>query len=255
MTLVNLFSAAAFGILALSLVLIYRKLVALATELKDTRRNLRVDIEKAELRLYRQLESLQALTSLLGLRQPLPPLRDWAGSPDFLLELCREALARVPGRIVECSSGVSTLVIARCCQLNNHGHVYSLENSAEFAQKTRTMLERAGLQDWATVVEAPLKPYSFEGESYSWYTIDDLPSERIDLLVVDGPLGKLNPLARYPAGPILFPRLSDNALIIVDDANRPDERRIIERWHKQFPRFGVERREAEKGLALLEAAS
>lgn len=255
MTSLSIYSIATLVVIALGLVLIYRKLVGIASEVKSTRDTLRIDIEKAELRLYRQIESLQALSSLLDLPKPLPPLREWAGSPDFLLEVCREALIRKPDRTIECSSGVSTLVAARCCQLNERGHVYSLENSAEYAQKTREMLQGAGLQDWATVIEAPLKPHMFEGESYAWYETDQLPSGRIDLLVIDGPLGRLNQQARYPAGPMLFPRLSERALVMVDDANRPDERRIVERWQREFPKFRIARREAEKGLALLEASA
>jgi hypothetical protein len=241
--------------LAVVFALIYRKLIGITSEVKHTREILAAELERSEFRLYRQIEALQALTSLLGLRKPLPAMRGWAGSPDFLLEVCQEVLHRRPDRIVECSSGVSTLIAARCCQLNGAGHVFSLENAPEFAHKTRQLLEREGLQEWATVIDAPLIQHSRGGMAYKWYTLDRLPPGPIDMLVVDGPLGKLNQQARYPAGPLLFPSLSDSALIIVDDANRPDERRIVERWQQQFPKLRLEQRDAEKGLVLLEAMS
>ena len=71
--------------------------------------------------LFGQIHALLALERRLALSQPLPPMRGWAGSPDFLLVIANEVLARKPKLIVECSSGVSTIVIARCLELNGGG--------------------------------------------------------------------------------------------------------------------------------------
>lgn len=201
--------------------------------------------------LYRQLESLQALHSLLQLPRPLPSLRGWAGSPDFLLELAREVQRRRPATVVECSSGASTVVAARCCQMNGAGHVFSLENSPEYAQKTRRLLDECGLQAWATVIDAPLQQVEIGSERYPWYTLAGLDTRSIDLLVVDGPPAGLREQARYPAGPLLVPRLSANGAVMLDDADRPDERRIVERWRTEFADLSAESRPAEKGLVLL----
>src|SRR5688572_31116753 len=62
--------------------------------------------------LFRQLESLVSLYVDLGLRKSLPPMRDWAASPDFLRELASHSLSDRPEVIVECGSGVSTIVLA-----------------------------------------------------------------------------------------------------------------------------------------------
>jgi len=204
--------------------------------------------------LYRQLESLQALHGLLKLPRPLPSLRGWAGSPDFLLELAREMLLHRPATVVECSSGASTVVAARCCQMNGTGHVFSLENSPEYAQKTRRLLADSGLQDWATVIDAPLQQVELGAERYSWYTLDGLEARSIDLLVVDGPPAGLREQARYPAGPLLVPRLSADGAVMLDDADRPDEKRIIERWRAEFGDLMAESRSAEKGLVVLSRA-
>ena len=231
--------------------LVYRRLGQISHQIRDQRSVVRAELATAEVRLYRQLESLIALRDTLGAQTPLPALREWAGSPDFLLELAREIKLRQPAKIVECSSGASTLVAARCCQLNGVGHVYSLENASEFAMKTRRLIEAAGLQAWASVIDAPLKPYDLQGQNYHWYSIDELMVDAIDMLVVDGPLGKLNNQARYPAGPLLFPRLNERAIVMVDDASRVDEQAIVERWTQEFAGFQREDRMAEKGLAVL----
>ena len=72
---------------------------------------------------FRQFEPLQALYADLRLDRSLPATRGWAASPDFLILLARHVLARRPHVIVECGSGVSMIVLARCCERNKHGHV------------------------------------------------------------------------------------------------------------------------------------
>lgn len=75
--------------------------------------------------LFSQIQALWALERKLGLPDALPPMRGWAGSPDFLLAAAEEALYLKPKTVMECSSGVSTVVMARCLQMNGVGHVYS----------------------------------------------------------------------------------------------------------------------------------
>lgn len=205
--------------------------------------------------LFQQLEALLALHRELDLQQALPPLRGWAASPDFLLQLARDARQRRPQTAVECSSGASTLVLARCMQLNGGGKVYSLEHDAEFAAKTRAELARLGLQDYAEVLDAPLRPVEFSGRSWQWYDYSGLPQDlRIDLLAIDGPPMGIGELARYPAGPALFERLAADGAVFLDDAARPQEQAVLARWRSEFPRLQQSSRYCEKGCAVLHAA-
>jgi len=89
---------------------------------------------------YQQIQVFIDLNRLLQLPWPLPPLRGWAASPDFLLLLAEHALQHKPDCIVECSSGASTVVLAQCAKLNGHGHILSLEHDAHYAKKTRQLL-------------------------------------------------------------------------------------------------------------------
>lgn len=201
--------------------------------------------------LFAQLQALMALERILGLAEPLPPMRGWAGSPDFLLEVAREALGRKPQVLVECSSGVSTVVSARCMQLNGSGHVYSLEHEPEFAAKTRKLLARYGLTEWATVLDAPLQTTH---TTTPWYAEQALPADmgRIEMLVVDGPPTPVAPLARAPAWPRLRGRMAKRCVVLVDDADRADETEMVRRWRALEPRLKETRLAAEKGLVLLE---
>lgn len=208
-------------------------------------------INNAELRLYQQIEALSGLNALIHPKVPLPPLRGWASSPDFLLELARKVIAQKPTTIVECSCGASTLVSAYACQLIGSGHVYSLEHEPKFAQETRDRLKEAGLEQWASVIDAPLEMLDITGDAFPWYALTALPKLSIDLLVVDGPPGFLRPLARYPAGPVLIPHLTSGAYVLIDDASRPDEKKMFERWLSEFPKLQHDSRPTEQGLVIL----
>lgn len=203
--------------------------------------------------LFRHIQILNALHEQLKLPHVLPPTGGMAGSPDFLKAIADYVLAAKPSLVVECSSGLSTVVIARCLQLNGFGRVVSMEHAPEFAAKTRAELDRQGLSDWAVVLDAPLIPHVLSGETFQWYRTDALPPEPIDLLIVDGPPANTGDYPRYPAGPRLFPRLSTLGAVFVDDAGRPEEGAVISRWRKQFPDldFEVNTRDFHKGICIV----
>jgi hypothetical protein len=210
-----------------------------------------VAVENA--RLFRQLEALQGLYVTLGLKMSLPPTRDWAGSPDFLLTLAKHALRHKPQTVVECSSGVSTVVLARCMQINGSGKVYSLESDPEYAQKTRDDLADHGLLEWAIVFDAPMRSHSIRGESWPWYSEEVLPQDlKINMLAIDGPPRQTRSLARYPAGPILFPRLTEQTSVFLDDSLRTDEKTILKMWQEEFPNLKHSAAQCEKGCAVLQ---
>ena len=154
---------------------------------------------------------------------------------------------------MECSSGTSTVILARCMQLNGSGKVFSLEHDPVFAGQTRANLARHGLEQWATVIDAPLVPFQpDQAEDRRWYCLESYPHAlAIDMLVIDGPPSGINPLARYPAGQALFPQLAPGAAVFLDDAARPDEQATLRLWQREFPdlEFGV--RYCEKGCATM----
>ncbi len=202
--------------------------------------------------LYRQLEALQGLYRELGLEKSLPGTRGWAASPDFLMLLAQHARGRRPRLVIECSSGTSTVVLARCLQLNGGGKVYSLEHDPAYAAQTRAQLQRHGLSDWAEVLDAPLKPQHFGAESWPWYDLRALPPGlTVDMLVIDGPPQATRAMARYPAGPALFGQLARGASVFLDDAERPQEQAVLKRWQHEFPTMKLSHPPCEKGCAVL----
>lgn len=204
--------------------------------------------------LYSQLEALLALYHDLEPAASLPVTRGWAASPDFLRHIHRHAREHHPASIVECSSGTSTVVLARAVQANGTGHVFSLEHEPQYASRTRDELRREGLESFATVIDAPLRSHQLGDETWQWYEIDAVPTT-IDMLVVDGPPGSIQFRARYPAIPILRGRITPGAAVFLDDADRQDEKGIVTAWlaDAEFERAGSLK--AEKGIAWLRKVS
>lgn len=205
--------------------------------------------------LYGQMQAFLELKSLLGLPMPLPSLRGWAASPDILLEIARHILASRPKVALECSSGSSTLVIARCMQINGEGRVFSLEHDPQYAQATRDELVRQGLEGWATVIDAPLEKLENQ-PGHRWYSLHNLPEKvrGVELLVIDGPPQKTCPVARYPAVPRLKSLLAPHAVIFLDDADRDGEKEAVKRWREENPGWSFIQLYCEKGCTKIHTA-
>jgi len=175
----------------------------------------------------------------LGLKKSLPYTEKWSAAADFISMLVDYCLAERPATILECSSGLTTLALARCCAINGCGHVYSLENGEGYAAKTQSELETFGLSDYATVLHAPLVKSVTGSDLYQWYDRTKLAvlTKSVDLLVIDGPPGFIQQQSRYPALPLLQSILSDDVVVFLDDAAREDEKQLVIRWLQQFPAF------------------
>ncbi|MFM2041593.1 MAG: hypothetical protein RLY86_169 [Pseudomonadota bacterium] len=228
-------------------------------ELRRLVEGLRSDLRAVPELIARQRHLREALDRIhFRLSWPagvLPPGNNWAASPDMLLHVVETALEQGPAVAVECGSGTSTLLLARCMQLAGRGHVYSLEQDASHVALTRRNLEIAGVSQWATVIHAPMVPYSLQDQDYGWYSLADLPDLPIDLLVVDGPVGMVGKLTRYPAGPLLFPRLAPGGIVFLDDLRREEERRSFARWRLERPDLVAGVVETERGLGVLKMAT
>src|SRR3546814_20041376 len=127
----------------------------------------------------------------------------------------------------------------------------------KFAAQTRKELSRRGLSDWARVIDAPLERLESHGREVRWYRAAALHDLPIDLIIVDGPPARTGTTPRYPAGPVLFPRLSPQGAVLVDDAGRPEERAVVERWRRELPdlEFKSNVEDYEKGVCVVRAAA
>lgn len=206
---------------------------------------------------YAQIESLFSLYHTVGFDHPLPRFRNWAVSPDCCVELVREILENDYRTIVECGSGISTIVIARTLSRVGGGHVYSLESSEHYAEETRRMLRLHRLEDYSTVITAPLGETRVGSEQFEWYEVAGLEGlpDSIDLLFIDGPPGPpaCLPDTRFPAFPLLQDRLARQSTVVLDDFVREGEKGVVRRWLNETTGFDIHKTEVanEKGTCIL----
>ncbi len=200
---------------------------------------------------YGLMHTYQSLEKFLGLEKELPVAENWSAAADFLELISNYCLQHKPQTIVECSSGTSSLVLSRCCQLNGQGQVYSLENGHDFASQTRRQLDDFELADYCHVLHTPLQEYLLDGRKFQWYDLTNLYASGIDLLVIDGPPGFLQKYSRFPALPLLSSFMAEQCMVFLDDAAREDEQEIVRCWLQQHPEFEAEYIENERGCSVL----
>lgn len=201
---------------------------------------------------FRQVEALFSIFATLRPELPLPDTRDWAASPDFLKKLTELIVGQKAQLVVEAGSGVSTLVTAYCFKRLGAGKVISMEHDERFATVTRELIAFHGLSAFADVLYCPLVTVNVGKDTFKWYSMDNVRIDRpIDILTVDGPPVTGQGFPRYPAVPLLYPKLADNAFILLDDGRRPDETRTNARWTTEFPALVSEFLPVEKGAYLL----
>ncbi len=202
-----------------------------------------------------EMQQLIWLSSRISPRRPLAFRRGMEARAGILNAAWELIRSERPKRVLEMGSGLSTLLMAYALEANGAGQLQALENHDESAAATRRLLSEHSLGAYAQVLDAPLTPVELDGDSYPWYTIPDLDSDTpIDLLFVDGPAGRLAPMIRYPALPLLRDRLADDAVILLDDTLREHEGRIMERWLQAFPDLYVDNRFSSGEFAVLRIA-
>lgn len=225
-------------------------LLCLAFELY---RRLFWEVREERNRDYQQLESMQQLLRLIDIRSPLPRLRAWAISPDFANVMIAEIIRLKPRTIVDVGSGSSTILAAYALErYAPGGTVLSIDHESGYAARTQEQIALHGQTDRVDLRTAPLRKQTFTRGEWNWYDQAMLSSTcEVDLMIVDGPLSRLQPLSRYPAFPAFHDRFSAHAVILVDDGNDPDVKKMTELWVEEDPSFTREYLDCEKGAYLL----
>ena len=147
----------------------------------------------------------------------------FSAMPEYLSALVAAATT-ARGDILECGSGLSTVLLAAAARKAGV-RVWSLEHIPKWKSRVERALRQRG-DGTAHIVDAPLKQY----DGFWWYDISRLPQNlTFDMVVCDGPPAD-TPGGRYGLLPMIGPRLMEGAAIFMDDAARPDELAIMRRW-------------------------
>jgi predicted O-methyltransferase YrrM len=180
-----------------------------------------------------RLADKNALLDRLGLpADALPNLGSWKADTWFLWRIVGAIERLRPREVVELGCGASSLVIARALKLNGGGRLTSFDQHAEFVEATSQWLASHDLE--ASLRHAPLVEDPTHW-GHVWYDLNAVPAT-IDLLVIDGPPWTLNPFVRGRAD-VLFERIVPGGIVLLDDAARPGERVVAQRWKRDWPNF------------------
>jgi predicted O-methyltransferase YrrM len=146
---------------------------------------------------------------------------------EFLQALYQGACA-AHGPILECGSGLSTLLLGLAAQKARQ-RVWTLEHDAFWASRARAALERFGI-DTVELCVAPLRSYG----DYVWYDppLACMP-HNFALVICDGPPGT-TPGGRYGLMPVLGAHLGPGCVILLDDATRDGEQTVLARWKREL---------------------
>jgi predicted O-methyltransferase YrrM len=127
-----------------------------------------------------------------------------------------------PSLVVECGSGVSTVLFAAAVP---SARVVAFEDLREHADKVRAMLEERNLT--AEVVVGGLVGHRL-GPFYDVEVPDG-----VDFALIDGPRKAFG--GRRQTFESLWPHLSDDWEVWLDDVDRVQESRYLRRWASRFP--------------------
>lgn len=199
---------------------------------------------------------LHVLDSRLNGRRALPRFGDWAIWPDLgvlLLDVLEEQKPKV---IVEIGAGSSTQLLAMAVETSGtETQIVSVEHDATYLAGVHGALEATDLTHNVSLVHAELVSYSISGRNYQWYDMDPIRQQLsrlpdVDLLLVDGPPGTTGLWARFPALPLLKGYLADSCVILLDDADRRDESRILAAWKEQLPQGEFQILPTQRGVGV-----
>lgn len=139
----------------------------------------------------------------------------WAADPLFLASAY--ILAREARTILDCGSGLTTLVLALA---NPSAEIHSLEHDPIWATQTREMLDRFGVDN----VELHCNPLKDHADG-RWYGCRGLPAEQWDLAVNDGP-------PRTKADRTALYRLFQGRIstVLADDTQDPEHLAALSGW-------------------------
>ena len=164
------------------------------------------------------ISDLQWVGACLGFRQ---------NSRAYLRHMAQKATS-VEGDVLECGSGLSSLLLAVTAGRLGH-RVHTFEHDLECQRKLMSLVQRYRLKN-ITVHHTPIQSYG----GFDWY---ELPKahlgDNFQLVICDGPARHLTDSGRYGLFPIMRDRLDAQCRVIMDDSNRSIDRHVIRKWRKE----------------------
>jgi len=217
-----------------------------------------VRLKKATKKAVRRYRLWRAAGEIARLPLGQPPSREmlsalmvawgnpeYAAKLDYLEEVAARA-ATTAGPILECGSGITTIVMGLMAGRRGVA-VWSLEHWPDWHKRVTDVIRHNRIQG-VEVCFSPIRKF----DGFSWYDapLAKLP-RRFSLIICDGPPGDTLG-GRCGINTVMRERLVPGTLILLDDAHRPSEQEVVDRWSSEAnPRLRVQGGSAET-FAVLE---
>jgi len=171
----------------------------------------------------------------------------WSGHAEYL-QACIVHAFNCTGPILECGSGLTTLLVGHVARLRGLG-LWSLEHMPEWAARVQRSLDRYGI----TSVRLWRVPIQNHGQ-VDWYDapLHAMP-QQFSLVICDGPPASTRG-GRYGLSVVLRQRLAADCTVLLDDASRTEETRVAAQWASEL-NMVCERRGVQKPYFLLVRSS
>lgn len=151
----------------------------------------------------------------------------WSAKEEFI-QATIDAARQVEGPILECGSGLTTLLLGLITAQTGSA-VWTLEHNPSWAKKVQNALAHYEIHG-VNVCAAPLRDY----QSYAWYAApkEQMPTD-FALVICDGPPGSTLG-GRYGLLPQMRAHLRLGCIVLLDDAARPGEQQVLKRWAQEL---------------------
>lgn len=185
-----------------------------------------------------------------------PRFGGWRLEEDACRFLGRVCETLRPQRVVEFGSGLSTLVLAHEIKRGNVEEVWSIDHLNDFSGHPRGEILAAGLNEYVHFLHCPIRPGFFGGKLFHFYKLPEgmfNSIKSVDLIIIDGPPYFFE--SREAVLYLAFPALSENSLILLDDAGRKNREQVyLGNWQRYFGaniESVIYENEFKKGLACI----
>jgi hypothetical protein len=150
----------------------------------------------------------------------------WSALTEYLVGGLQHAMKN-EGPVLECGSGLSTILLGVVAQQRGHQH-WALEHTPAWAERVQACLNRYQINA-VKLIGQPLKAYG----DFDWYGVplEQMP-KNFSLVICDGPPAATKG-GRYGLIPVMRRYLAPGAIVLLDDAARIEEQTIAQRWAQE----------------------
>ena len=192
----------------------------------------------------KKADDIYAMAILQPLLTDLPylPFNGGALRPVCIAYILNEIIINQRKMVLEFGSGLSTVLMARLIKKNNLDvKIVTVEHNKEWSKIIEGYLTNEDLTQYVKIIQADLKEMETPLGKVNWYdyatVLKGVQDQKFDLITVDGPPanGRKIRYSRYPAFINMTDFFKEDFCLILDDANRKGEQKIIQSFKKIRP--------------------